>query len=145
MPAMLIPDPSLLELTIPLRIAMQAKQGVLIVPLWFEYREARFWCATQADSVCAKALRRVGHCAFDISTNDMPYRGLRGQAKVTCVAEAGAAQLDRLLVRYLGGLDSPLARRLRKRAATEVALVLEPTRLTHWDYAARMRDSLPGA
>jgi len=136
-------DASLLELRIPIRLAMQGAHDLLIVPLWFEYRDERFWCASQADSRCVRVLRRVGHCAFDISTNDMPYRGLRGTASVVCDASLGALQLDRLLQRYLGGLDSPLARRLRRRAENEVALILEPVRISHWDYAARMRGSIP--
>ena len=134
---------SLLDLRIPIRLAVQGVTDPLIVPLWFEYRDERLWCASQADSRCVRALRRAGRCAFDISTNDMPYRGLRGTASVICDASLGAAQLDRLLQRYLGGLDSPLARRLRRRADNEVAVIIEPVRVSHWDYAARMRGSLP--
>lgn len=143
MPPQVIADPTLLELRVPLRLAVRLKQGLRIVPLWFEYREDRFWCASQADSLCVRALLRDPHCAFDLSTNEMPYRGLRGEARVTCLPEAGAMQLDRLLQRYLGGLESPLAKRLRKSNEREVALVIEPVRLSHWDYAARMRGSMP--
>lgn len=143
MAAIDIPDMSLLELRIPIRLAVQGMHDSLLVPLWFEYRDERLWCASQADSRCVRALRRAGRCTFDISTNDMPYRGLRGTATVVCDASFGAMQLDRLLVRYLGGLDSPLARRLRRRADSEIAIILEPVRVSHWDYAARMRSSLP--
>ena len=60
---------------IPLRISAQAPKGPLIVPLWFEWDGARFWCACQSDAVIVRALERAPLCAFDLSTNDMPYRG----------------------------------------------------------------------
>jgi hypothetical protein len=48
-----------------------------------------------------------------------------------------------LLDRYLGGRDSPLARRLLADAADEVAIRVMPTWLASWDYTERMRPRSP--
>jgi len=138
-----LPDNSLLEAALPLRVAITLPAGPLIVPLWFEYRDGLFWCASQADSVFVRALQAEPGCAFDLSTNDMPYRGLRGRGVATCHPEQGAAQLERLLLRYLGSLETPLARRLRRKDVTEVAIAIAPHWIRGWDFTARMRDSLP--
>ncbi len=136
-------DPSLLELTIPLRVAVQAPHGLLIVPLWFMARDGHYWCASQHDSLLVRALRADARCAYDLSTNDMPYRGLRGRGAVICHAEQGEAMLRALLLRYFGKLDTPLARRLLRRAASEVAIEIVPSWQSDWDFTARMHSSLP--
>lgn len=137
------PENSLLTAPLPLRVAITLPTGPLIVPLWFEYRDGLFWCASQADSVCVRALKAEPGCAFDLSTNDMPYRGLRGRGIATCHPEQGAQQLERLLLRYLGSLEAPLARRLRRKGASEVAIAITPRWARGWDFTERMRDSLP--
>ena len=71
-----------------------------------------------------------------------PYHGVRGRATVELDRGSGAATLDRLLVRYLGGLDSPLADTLRASADDEVGMRLRPVALTTWDYRDRMASSL---
>jgi hypothetical protein len=116
----------------------------LIVPLWFESRAGSLWCASQADSLLVRSLGVSPDCAFDLSSNDMPYRGLRGRGRAICHAAQGQAQLRALLNRYLGTLATPLARRLLRRAETEVAIEIVPQWRSSWDFTARMRGSIPG-
>jgi nitroimidazol reductase NimA-like FMN-containing flavoprotein (pyridoxamine 5'-phosphate oxidase superfamily) len=131
---------TLLDARIPLRISVQTAQGPLIVPLWFEWDGARFWCASQKDAAVVRALGREQLCAFDLSTNEMPYRGLRGRGRVRCRPERGVAVLERLIDRYLPDRRSPLAAWLLSRSANEVAIEITPTWQTTWDYSARMSD-----
>jgi hypothetical protein len=49
--------------------------------------------------------------------------------------------LRRLIARYLGRDDVPLARWLLERPGDEVALRIVPRRLVSWDYGARMAGS----
>lgn len=132
-----------LELAIPLRLGVETARGPLIVPLWFVVEGDTLWCASQGDSLVVRALSATPRCAFDLSTNDMPYRGLRGRAVARCDAERGGEMLERLLLRYLGSLQTPLARRLLARRASEVAIALSPTWETRWDFTQRMQNSLP--
>ena len=131
---------TLLDERIPLRISVQTAKGPLIVPLWFEWDGERFWCASQNDAAVVRALEREPLCAFDLSTNEMPYRGLRGRGHARCRPELGVSVLERLIDRYLPDRRSPLATWLLSRSASEVAIEITPTWQTTWDYSARMSD-----
>ena len=87
-------------------------------------------------------LRDEPRCAFEVAADAPPYCGVRGRALATIEHKRGPEILERLLHRYLGGIDNPLARRLLGRRESEVALRLEPKRLYTWNFAERMRDSL---
>jgi nitroimidazol reductase NimA-like FMN-containing flavoprotein (pyridoxamine 5'-phosphate oxidase superfamily) len=123
---------------IPLRLSVAASRGPLIVPLWFEWDGERFWCASHRDAALISALTRNAICAYDLSTNEMPYRGVRGRANVRCLPEQGGAVLERLIDRYLPDRNHPLATWLLSRRADEVAIEITPFWETCWDYSARM-------
>ena len=71
-----------------------------------------------------------------------PYCGVRGQGSVSLDGSRGAEILERLLNRYLGGLDNPLAQKLLARRQSEVAIVIEPANLFSWNFTGRMKDSV---
>src|SRR5512137_414199 len=104
-----MPATELLAAQIPLRISVEARGGPLIVPLWFDWDGERLWCASHRGAAVVAALNAAPFCAFDLSTNEMPYRGLRGRARVRCRPELGSAVLERLIDRYLPDRSHPLA------------------------------------
>jgi hypothetical protein len=83
-------------------------------------------------------LEQDARCAFEIASDQMPYCGIRGQAKVEILPERGDEILKRLLTRYLGGLENPLAQKLLNRSEPEVALALQPINLSSWNFKGRM-------
>ena len=124
---------------IPLRLAVNGPgQMPLVCSLWFVYEEGRLYCATRPDAQVARCLRTRSGCGFEVAVNEMPYHGVRGQAQARLDAAQGAQWLDRLVDRYRGSRESPLARWLLGRAEDEVAIVLEPEWITAWDYRRRM-------
>lgn len=129
----------LTEHKLPLRLGIETDSGPLVVPLWFDFDGRDFWCATQGDALVARALRAHPGCAIDVSTNDIPYRGLRGRGQVACLPELGSEVLDRLIQRYLSDDQNRLARWLKSRSEAEVALRVTPNWLTSWDFSDRMR------
>jgi len=123
----------------PLRLALNDRDGFpLVASLWFRCVDGELWCATHGQSLVARRLAEDPRVAFEISVNEMPYSGVRGQATVELVAAEGGRQLEALLARYLGGTDSSLARWLLSRADGEVALRIRPRWLTSWDFGDRM-------
>jgi len=122
----------------PLRLAIVAKETPLIVPLWYRFAEGSFWCASPSSAKVVQVLQDNPRCAFDVSVNDMPYRGVRGQGFAEVLHNEGETTLQVLIERYLGDTDSELARWLLSRADQEVAIAVRPTWISAWDYSARM-------
>ncbi len=125
---------------VPLRLAIATARGPLIVPLWYHFESDRFICCSPSRSVLVETLNREPLVGFDVSTNEIPYRGIRGRARAYCNPADGEAVLRRLLERYTGGCDSDLAQWLLSRAADEAVIEVTPEWLTSWDFSARMRD-----
>ena len=125
---------------IPLRMALESSRNPLIVSLWFELRDDAIWCVAHRDALAVKLIGQDPACAMDISTNEIPYRGVRGAGTVCCLPDAGAETLDRLIQRYLGSDANRLARWLKSRQDEEVALKITPNWLTSWDFSSRMSD-----
>ncbi len=130
---------------IPMRIAVETPSGwPVVLSVWFLSHGSELLAATRPDSTLVRCLEHRPRCGFEIASDTPPYRGVRGRAQVKIDRDTGAATLDRLLVRYLGGIDNPLATTLRSRGADEVCLRLRPVSLTSWDFSSRMATSLGG-
>jgi nitroimidazol reductase NimA-like FMN-containing flavoprotein (pyridoxamine 5'-phosphate oxidase superfamily) len=124
---------------IPIRLACSDAEGVpLICSLWYLYDDEALWCATQQSAAIVRRLENQQQCGFEIAPEAMPYRGVRGQGKVTLFSDKGEAVLQRLIDRYLDKRDSDFASWLIKRADTEVAIKIQPDWLTSWDFSRRM-------
>jgi len=135
----------LMATTVPVRLACNGGRGhPVLASLWFLYEEGRLWCATQADARLARLLGADPRCAFEVSLETPPYRGVRGQGRAELLEDRGAALLDRLLTRYGVDPGSSFADWLRGRAEHEVAIAIEPDSLVSWDYGRRMAAAVEG-
>ena len=93
---------------VPVRLASNAPSGYpLLASLWFIPLEGSLWCATQRKAQIASQLADDPRCAFEISLESPPYRGVRGKATGIVHPSRGEEILRALLLRYLGGLDAP--------------------------------------
>jgi nitroimidazol reductase NimA-like FMN-containing flavoprotein (pyridoxamine 5'-phosphate oxidase superfamily) len=128
-----------LTTAVPVRLSCRTPDGHLwMLSLWFLWEDDALWCATGADAAVVRYLRADDEVAFEVSTNDPPYRGVRGRGYATIEPDEDKTTLRRLLERYLGGTDSGLARRLLDPARDEVRVRIDPVRLYSWDYSGRM-------
>jgi hypothetical protein len=122
-----------------MRIACNGSSGhPLMASLWFVPRDGKLWCATQRGSSVASLLARDARCAFEVSVEAPPYRGVRGTGLATFHDERGEEILRTLIERYLGDTDSELADFLLARVHRETAICIEPKTLVSWDYQERM-------
>ncbi|MBX0287428.1 pyridoxamine 5'-phosphate oxidase family protein [Haloarcula salinisoli] len=125
--------------TAPLRLGCRRPRGDLwMLSLWYRYRDGTFECATAADADVVSYLDHDTDVSFEVSTNDPPYRGVRGNGTATVTTDEEKAVLRALIERYLGGTDSDLAQRLLAPSREEVRIRIEPDRLHSWDYSERM-------
>ena len=126
---------------IPLRLACTTESGwPMAVSLWFKHQNGRLFCATQKSARVVSYLQNDPRCAFEISADLPPYCGVRGQAIASIDESIGVEILAQLLVRYLGGMDSALARILIAKSDDEVAIILKPVKIYTWDFSSRMQD-----
>ena len=125
---------------IPVRLACTDSGGApLICSLWYVYQDDAIWCATQQSANIVTLLERQPQCGFEIAPDSMPYRGVRGQGRVTLLIEEGPGLLLQLIDRYLGDRDSGFSKWLIEKSSTEVAIKIEPDWLTSWDFSKRMQ------
>lgn len=131
------------EMRIPVRLSCVTENGwPVVLSLWYTYLDGAIYCATQTHAKVVSYLRHEPRCGFEIAADEPPYKGIRGHALAMLEPERGAEILDRLLLRYLGSLDVPLAVKLRQKAAAEVAIRLQPVKVFQWDYEKRMASSI---
>lgn len=127
------------ETRVPVRLACNGASGYpVLASLWYLPEDGRLWCATQRSANVASLLTRDSQCAFEVSVESLPYRGLRGQGLATLHDNRGGEILLKLIQRYLGNSKPQLARSLLARVATETAIAIEPKTLVSWDYTERM-------
>ena len=132
------------EQRIPIRLAcLTPRGGPIVCSLWYLYADSALWCATQKNARIVRYLTEHPLCGFEIAPESLPYKGVRGQGKATISAERGADVLLNLIDRYLGGPDSEFARWLMARRDNEVAIRIDPTWLSSWDFSNRMQS--PGS
>ncbi|WP_411964509.1 pyridoxamine 5'-phosphate oxidase family protein [Haloferax sp. YSMS24] len=134
-------DEFLTTTTIPLRLSCRTPGGdPWMLSLWYEWdpETPELRCATSADADVVRFLRAHDDVAFEISTNDPPYRGVRGRGTATVEPDDEKRVLTRLVHRYLGDDDSALAQRLLSPERDEVTIRIRPTKLHTWDYSSRM-------
>lgn len=139
------------ETTVPIRIACRTPRDDLwMVSLWYrlagvdgepaDHDEWRLQCSTSARADVVSFLEYDSGVAFEVSTNDPPYAGLRGRGSVTIEPDPEKETLRDLLERYLGGTESPLARNLLRDERDEVTITIDPAVVYGWDFSERMRE-----
>ncbi|MCO8256169.1 pyridoxamine 5'-phosphate oxidase family protein [Haladaptatus sp. AB618] len=130
--------------TVPLRLACRTPSGNLwMVSLWYLYDGDALCCATAASADIVDLLRKGPSVAFEVSTNDPPYTGVRGNGTASVEPDSEKELLRELVTRYLGDADSRLARELLSDDRSEVTIRIEPNRLHSWDFTARMGEPSP--
>jgi hypothetical protein len=124
---------------IPLRLSCHTPSGwPVVLSLWFIRLEDSLWCATQEGARVIAYLRSEPRCGFEVAGETPPYRGVRGRAVARLHKDRASEILRLLLERYQGSLETPLARRLLAKVATEIAIELQPRSLHSWDFTKRM-------
>lgn len=127
------------ETQIPLRLACVRESGwPVVLSLWYLYDAGALYCATPASARVVAYLTADPRCSFEVASDQPPYCGVRGRTRATIDQERGMEILERLLIRYVGGTDNPLARNLLGRPEPEVAIRLELERTVTWNFSKRM-------
>lgn len=134
------------KVEIPLRLSCISTSGwPVVLSLWYLFEEGHLFCATPQRAKVVTYLMKEPRCGFEVASDQPPYCGVRGSALATIEQEGGLEVLERLLERYVGGIDNPLAKKLLDRQEPEVAIRLEPLTYHSWNFTKRMTGSLDGS
>ncbi len=133
-------DRYLTETVIPIRLSVIDDEFPLVVSIWYQWdaESGSVLCASHQDAKLVKLLEKNPNCAFEIASDEPPYKGIRGQGTITLERGAASDVLNGLIMRYLGTTDNSLAQWLLSRVDEEVVLRIKLTWITSWDYSARM-------
>lgn len=124
---------------IPIRLACTGKDGFpRVVSVWFKYSDGEFLSVSHRDSSLVKLLGASPKVGFEVSPNEPPYHGVRGQGLATLGSEGAGDVLRSVIERYLGDGNSALAQWLLSREDEEVLIRVRPERFFSWDYRDRM-------
>lgn len=135
-------DTYLEETTVPVRVSCHTPSGGLwMLSLWYLWDDGTIRCATSADADVVRYLEHDPSVAFEISSNEPPYVGVRGSGTASIAPDSEKALLGTLIERYLGGTDSELAQRLLDPDRSEVEITIEPRVVYGWDFSPRMAES----
>ena len=130
------------ESLIPIRISVNTKSGFpTIVSLWYIFENGKFYCASIKTANLINLIKKNNKCAFEVSTENLPYKGIRGKGTIELDYLQGGFILKKLLTRYNIKKDSKLAKFLINRIEEEVALIITPMKIFTWDFKERMSDS----
>lgn len=133
-------DAYLADAQYPVRLSCVAADGYpRVVSLWYRYQQASLYCVTHRASKIAGLLASNDRVGFEVSPNEPPYLGVRGQGIATLAPLEDRSMFQGLLEHYLGDTDSDLARWLLARSEEEVVIRIQPKRLFSWDYRHRMK------
>jgi nitroimidazol reductase NimA-like FMN-containing flavoprotein (pyridoxamine 5'-phosphate oxidase superfamily) len=130
------------ENTYPIRLSFLNKRGdPQICSLWYQYLDGEILCASHKNSFLVNQLKSNKVVSFEVSTNDYPYKGVRGKGSVELVSGDADEILDALIERYLGSSNASLSTWLKSRAKDEFLIKITPTLVTSWDFSNRMEIS----
>ena len=108
-----------------------------IHPLWYWYENGRFYIVTASDSKKLENIKRRNRVYFCIDNDIRPYKGVKGKGtvKVTKDSEKAVKMGEKIISKYLGGVENPLGRFLvpRLRSGKETLIEINPLYFSVWD------------
>ena len=110
----------------------------MICSLWFKFIDDSLWCASHEKSYVVRQLKNNCKVSFEISTNEYPYKGVRGKASAELSKFNADHVLSGLIGKYLDERNSRLASWLMSRADSEYVLKITPSIINSWDFSGRM-------
>jgi PPOX class probable F420-dependent enzyme len=113
----------------------RANGGVLLSPVWHEWRDGGFDVATGSRDVKVQHLRRDPRASIVVYEHQPPYRGIevRGEARLIAV---DVDTVRRIAARYLG---AEAGAAYAAGASDDTIIRLEPGRLRAWDFSDQMQ------
>ena len=114
-----------------------------IHPTWyyFDNTNNRFYIETSKQSRKTENLNTNNTIYYCVDEPNLPYKGVRGKAKVKIHEDINhnTPIAEKIMVRYLGSLEHPMAKALMSSVKNGDSVILEisPSYYSTWDYSKR--------
>jgi PPOX class probable F420-dependent enzyme len=106
--------------------------GVLLSPVWHEWREGGFNVVTRSDDVKVGHLRRDPRASIVVCEHAPPYRGVELRTEARLVTAGVAEATLRISSRYLGAKGGA---EYAESGHDDLLVRLEPSNVRAWDFA----------
>ncbi len=106
--------------------------GVLLSPVWHEWRDGGFDVVTSRDGAKTRHLRRDPRASIVVYEHEFPYRGVEVRGEARLDTEGARDAVRRIASRYLG---AEAGAAYAEHAGDDTVIRLEPGRLRGWDFA----------
>jgi PPOX class probable F420-dependent enzyme len=106
--------------------------GVLLSPVWHQWRDGGFDVVVYPSDIKLKHLRRDPRASVLVYGNEPPYAGLEARGEAQLLREGGAEAIASMAVRYRGPEDGPA---YAATVTNSVLVRLEPEHIRGWDFA----------
>jgi general stress protein 26 len=135
-----------LESKLNIQLATVDEEGYPnIQPVWFYYdgKSGKIYTGTQKTTKKVHNIRRnPDKVYFSIDDENFPYKGVkgRGEARISEDIQRNIEIVEKIIIKYLGTLEHPLAKMLMEntRKGTELVLEITPKFFSAWDFAKAM-------
>jgi hypothetical protein len=126
---------------IPLRLSiLSPNEYPLVISLWYKIKDNKIHCITHKHSKLLKYIESGNKkCGFEISTNNIPYSGIRGKGDIQIDKNNSRELLLDLFSKYEIKENSKLFKMLMKRMDEEYSIIITPKHVFHWDFTERMK------
>ncbi len=121
-----------------IRIASVSESGKPhIAPIWYVYRNGKFYVSTSSKSRKVKNIKKNSTVAFslDVGGGFSDVKAVVGLGIANILTDRTAAREidDSIKIKYLGSLDDPVAKELAELDDTLIEIT--PTKKISWDYS----------
>jgi general stress protein 26 len=112
-----------------------------IHPTWycFDVTNNRFYIETSKKSMKTENLNRNNTVYYCVDDPNPPYKGVRGKGKVKIHEDVNhnVPIAEKIMVKYLGSLEHPMAKSLisNVKKGDSVILEIHPSYYSTWDYS----------
>ena len=108
-----------------------------IIPIWYVYENGKLYLSTGPQSIKVRNLRANNKVAFCVDVGEAFYdlKAVvgKGTAKILTDKKFNDEIGKKILLKYLGDLNSPAAKQLA--SLEHVVIEITPTTETSWDYS----------
>ena len=116
-----------------------------IQPLWFLYdlESGRIYISTQKTTRKTRNLsKNSDKIYFSIDDENLPYKGVKGRgiARISEDIDWNRPIIEKIILKYLGTMDNPLAQMILENAKKGIQVVIEitPRYFSAWDFGKSM-------